>query len=49
MDTTNIYAENDLEMKAKTLPRYETKPRQPRKRWRDDFDPLRFPAQLSLA
>jgi len=35
IDTTNIYAESDLEMKAKALGMCETKLRQPRKRWRD--------------
>jgi len=40
IDTTNIYAETDLEMKAKALGMRETKLRQPRKRWRDNTDLL---------
>lgn len=46
IDTTNIYAESDLEMKAKALGMCETKLRQPRKRWRDNPDLLKFLAQL---
>ena len=46
IDTTNIYAETDLEMKAKALGMCETKLRQPRKRWRDNPDLLKFLAQL---
>jgi site-specific recombinase XerD len=46
IDTTNIYAESDLEMKAKALGMCETKLRQPRKRWRDNPDLLTFLAQL---
>jgi site-specific recombinase XerC len=46
IDTTNIYAESDLEMKAKALGMCETKLRQPRRRWRDNPDLLKFLAQL---
>lgn len=46
IDTTNIYAESDLEMKAKALDMCETKLRQPREPWRDDPDLLKFLAQL---
>jgi len=46
IDTTNIYAESDLEMKAKALGMCEDKLRQPRKRWRDNPDLLKFLAQL---
>ncbi len=46
IDTTNIYAETDLEMKAKALGMCEAKLRQPRKRWRDNPDLLKFLAQL---
>jgi integrase/recombinase XerD len=46
IDTTNIYAESDLEMKAKALGMCEDKLRQPQKRWRDNPDLLKFLAQL---
>jgi site-specific recombinase XerD len=46
IDTTNIYAESDPEMKAKALGMCETKLLQPRKRWRDNPDLLKFLAQL---
>jgi hypothetical protein len=46
IDTTNIYPESDLEMKAKALSMCETKLRQPRKRWRDNPDLLKLLAQL---
>ena len=46
IDTTNIYAESDLEMKAKALAMCETSPRRKRKRWRDNPDLLAFLAQL---
>ena len=37
LDTTNIYAEMDLEMKAKALAKCEvTDASQPRRHWRDD-------------
>jgi hypothetical protein len=37
LDTTNIYAETDLEMKAKALAKCEVAGGNPRKkRWRDD-------------
>lgn len=46
IDTTNIYAECDLEMKAKALAMCETAPGRKRKRWRDNPDLLTFLAQL---
>lgn len=46
IDSTNIYAESDLETKAKALGMCEVKPRQQRKRWRDKPDLLKFLAQL---
>ena len=46
IDTTNIYAESDLEMKAKALAMCETPTRQKRKRWQDNPDLLTFLAQL---
>jgi len=45
IDTTNIYAESDLEMKAKALAMCEARSSR-RKRWRDNPDLLRFLAQL---
>jgi len=44
IDTTNVYAETDLEMKAKVLGMCETKGKQ--KRWRDNPDLLAFLSQL---
>lgn len=46
VDTTNIYAESDLEMKTKALARCEAPSRRNGKRWRDDPDLLAFLAQL---
>lgn len=46
IDTTNIYAESDLEMKAKALGMCETKLPRERIRWRDNPDLLTFLAQL---
>jgi site-specific recombinase XerD len=46
IDTTNIYAESDLETKSKALGMCEVKPRQQRKRWRDKPDLLKFLAKL---
>lgn len=46
LDTTNVYAETDLEMKAKALGMCELKPLSGRKRWRDNPDLLTFLAQL---
>lgn len=46
IDTTNIYAESDLEMKAKALARCEAPSRRHGKRWRDNPDLLAFLAQL---
>jgi len=45
IDTTNIYAESDLQMKAKALGMCESALSQ-RKRWRDNPDLLQFLAQL---
>jgi site-specific recombinase XerD len=36
LDTTNIYAEMDLEMKAKALAKCEVDASQPKRHWRDD-------------
>src|SRR6267143_686626 len=44
IDTTNVYAETDLEMKAKALGMCETKGK--KKRWRDNPDLLAFLSQL---
>jgi site-specific recombinase XerD len=44
IETTNVYAEIDLEMKAKALKMCEAKRK--RKRWRDNPDLLAFLAQL---
>jgi integrase/recombinase XerD len=44
IETTNVYAEIDLEMKAKALKMCEAKRKQ--KRWRDNPDLLAFLAQL---
>jgi integrase/recombinase XerD len=46
LDTTNIYAETDLDMKAKALGMCEQKHPPGRKRWRDNPDLLTFLAQL---
>lgn len=46
IDTTNIYAESDLEMKAKALGMCEAKLPRDRRRWRDNPDLLTFLAQL---
>jgi site-specific recombinase XerD len=46
LDTTNIYAETDLDMKAKALGMCEQKQPSGRKRWRDNPDLLTFLAQL---
>lgn len=47
IDTTNVYAESDLETKAKALGLCETKTRgRDAKRWRDNPDLLRFLAGL---
>ncbi len=42
LDTTNIYAETDLEMKAKALAHCEVKGPKRTKRWRDDVGLLAF-------
>jgi site-specific recombinase XerD len=46
LDTTNIYAETDLDMKARALGMCEQKQPPGRKRWRDNPDLLNFLAQL---
>jgi len=46
LDTTNIYAETDLDMKAKALGMCEQSQPPGRKRWRDNPDLLTFLAQL---
>jgi site-specific recombinase XerD len=46
LDTTNIYAETDLDMKAKALGMCEQNQPHGRKRWRDNPDLLTFLAQL---
>lgn len=42
LDTTNVYAEIDLEMKARALAHCEVKGKKPRKRWRDNKDLMEF-------
>ena len=42
VDTTNIYAEADLEMKAKALAACEIKEEKTKKRWRDDKGLMAF-------
>jgi len=44
IETTNVYAEIDLEMKAKALKMCEAQGKQ--KRWRDNPDLLAFLAKL---
>jgi integrase/recombinase XerD len=46
INTTNIYAETDLDMKAKALGMCEVKPPGARKAWRDNPDLMAFLAQL---
>jgi integrase/recombinase XerD len=46
INTTNIYAETDLDMKAKALGMCEMKPPRTRKAWRDNPDLMSFLAQL---
>jgi hypothetical protein len=46
IDTTDIYAESDLAMKAKALAMCEAPSRRNGKRWRDNPDLLAFLAQL---
>jgi site-specific recombinase XerD len=45
-DTTNIYAEVDLEMKAKALAQCEIKDKSPAKRWRRQPDLMEFLSSL---
>jgi hypothetical protein len=40
--TTNVYAEVDLEMKAKALANCEVKEDEPRKSWREDKGLMEF-------
>jgi integrase/recombinase XerD len=42
LNTTNIYAEVDLEMKAKALARCEVRGGPPRRKWRDNPDLMQF-------
>jgi integrase/recombinase XerD len=42
LNTTNIYAEVDLEMKAKALATCEVRPTKSQKHWRDDVALLQF-------
>jgi integrase/recombinase XerD len=46
IDTTNIYAETDLDMKAKALGMCEVKGSKSRKHWRDNQDLMSFLARL---
>ena len=46
LDTTNVYAETDLDMKAKAFGMCEYNQPVGRKRWRDNPDLLTFLAQL---
>ena len=46
LDTTHVYAETDLDMKAKALGMCEQSQPSGRKRWRDNPDLLTFLAQL---
>lgn len=46
IDTTNIYAETDLDMKAKALGMCEVKNSRSRKHWRDNPNLMSFLAQL---
>jgi site-specific recombinase XerD len=42
LNTTNVYAEVDLEMKAKALATCEVRATQPRNHWRNDATLLQF-------
>lgn len=42
LSTTNVYAEVDLEMKAKALAHCEVKEEKPKKRWREDTGLMEF-------
>ena len=46
INTTNIYAETDLEMKAKALGLCAVKSNRSEKHWRDNHDPMAFLAQI---
>jgi hypothetical protein len=42
LNTTNVYAEVDLEMKAKALAICEVRGAVPPKHWKDDVAPMQF-------
>jgi integrase/recombinase XerD len=46
INTTNIYAETDLEMKVKALGLCAVKNKRSAKHWRDNHDPMAFLAQI---
>ncbi len=46
LNTTNIYAEVDLEMKAKALANCEIRGNVPRKHWKKDIALMQFPQSL---
>ena len=46
LNTTNIYAEVDMEMKAKALATCEVSTAQPQKHWREDTGLLQFLRRL---
>ena len=46
LTTTNVYAEVDLEMKAKALAKCEVESATPRKPWRKDAALMEFLSQL---
>ena len=46
LSTTNVYAEVDLEMKAKVRANCEVKGKTPKKRWREDKGLMEFPKTL---
>ena len=46
INTTNIYAETDLEMKAKALGLCTVKSNRSEKHWRDNHDLMAFLAQI---
>ena len=49
LTTTNVYAEVDLEMKAKALANCEVKDKKPKRPWREDKGLMDFPADLVAA
>lgn len=46
INTTNVYAETDLEMKAKALGLCAVESKRPAKHWRDNQDLMSFLAQI---